>query len=150
MEEQRKTEEIVERDEDDEVNTEDEEEEETEIQKPVVQQQKQEVAPPLISLNIPTADKHISETMLNDALLLQDAAISDTKTNLKSSANSLNKAQQSPPSSLVHDQGSAAKHPPNSHDESPSGRQDAVTPVVIPNSNLTAVQSVLPSRALRT
>ena len=149
MEQQRKTEEILERDEDDEVNTEDEEEEETTIQKPVVQQQKQEVAPPLISLNIPTADKHISETMLNDALLLQDASVGgDTKTNLKSSANSLDNVQQLAPSSLVHDQANAAKHtfdvngPPNSHDESPSlgslGQQDTATPVVVPNSNLTA------------
>ena len=41
-------------------------------QKPIEQQQ------PIISLNIPTADKHISEEMLNDALLLQESE-SDAK-----------------------------------------------------------------------
>ena len=35
--------------------------------------QKKEEQPPIISLNIPTAEKHISEETLNDALLLQDS-----------------------------------------------------------------------------
>lgn len=56
---------------------------------PVQQKQKQEQqhVPPMISLNIPTSDKHISEEMLNDALLLQSSD-NDAPTQPKAVANS--------------------------------------------------------------
>jgi len=43
------------------------------------QQQKEETPPPKISLNIPTAEKHISEETLNDALLLQESNADEHK-----------------------------------------------------------------------
>ncbi|KAL7435699.1 hypothetical protein ACHAXM_006026 [Skeletonema potamos] len=46
---------------------------------PVQQQQKEQSPPPKISLNIPTAEKHISEETLNDALLLQESKTEEHK-----------------------------------------------------------------------
>lgn len=43
------------------------------------QQQKEQSPPPKISLNIPTAEKHISEETLNDALLLQESKTEEHK-----------------------------------------------------------------------
>jgi len=68
-------------------------EEEQPLQEQPVQQQQQQQ--PIVSLNIPTADKHISEEMLADTLMLQES--SDPKPVRASSVDTQATAQQEQP-----------------------------------------------------
>jgi NhaP-type Na+/H+ or K+/H+ antiporter len=83
----------------------------------VQQEQKQEQAPPLISLNIPTADKHISEQTLHDALLLQQS--SDTKP-MKASATSLDTQAPQQPVQLTPPLEAQSQHDEQSQDVIPA------------------------------
>lgn len=92
-------------------------------EEPPVQQQKHEQ--PMVSLNIPTADKHISEEMLADALLLQEADTQATQQQQPSEQQSHQDSEQAP-GELAH----AKDQPPQSQN---------VAPEPVANSNVTAV-----------
>ena len=105
------------------------------------QEQKQEHVPPMISLNIPTADKHISEGMLNDALLLQQ---SEPNTQTMKSAASMDAPQENVP---VEGQQHQQQQPPVQDHESQQQQQEQVfvpppPPPINPNITAASAEAV--------
>jgi len=122
---------MVEEVDDEEYSLTSEDDEEPEVQTPVIEQQQEEVKP-LISLNIPTADKHISETMLNDALLLQDSTESKyiSAASLDVQSPQVIEGEEQDVNTLV-----------SQTQITPDQNQDATAEVVVPKPNITAEAS---------
>ena len=77
---------------------------------PPAKQQKEEPPPPKISLNIPTAEKHISEETLNDALLLQESNAEEQK--VTSADQQPQQQQQEVPEATGEDEGATSDAQP--------------------------------------